>query len=548
MAFSTNIKLDGNKVGPACGPYDVYACTGTTIGSLPPNSPTGYTCSNTVLVSGITRAEITAFSGYTVNLPSWDTKAVKLVSHGECENNAPAYFIISGIPTPTPTPTPSPTATPTSTPTPTPSSTATPTPTPSPTPTPTSTPTPTPTPTSTSEVALPGCGDTISDSYAPGTFTTQTHYLDLTAATNGSNIILHYTANERPDRFNIYDNSGNLVVTSGWVGSDYGYTGPWTSGGGITDTDGDGYINFTYDSSKTYRLTVDVGPWNPSNHLSDSWSVTITCSAPPPPPGSTTKYIVRKCTGSGGDGTTYKIDTSLVSTGNTYTFISGPGGLADMNGENCWEVTGSVTDTSSPDYVVPGYNNEYMDCSHCTPVYFDAFSGSSVSAACDNPTAMRVYYRGGLGMSYNTVLYSDSGFTQTVAFGYYKYSDELVFGVLNGVEYPSVEDGRINYETSCPAPPPPPPSTYTFNVYVSDSDGNTALNGGDAPGYSVGHQFVITGDTSSFCTSNSFTCDFIPTFDYYTFWISDGTYVRQLHRTGPVYSVDAVPDGICQVG
>ena len=87
------------------------------------------------------------------------------------------------------------------------------------------------------------------------------------------------------------------------------------------------------------------------------------------------------------------------------------------------------------------------------------------------------------------------------------------------------------------------PSTYI--VYVSNSSADIACNGGDAPGYSVYHQFVVTGDTSDLCTSNSFTCDFIPTFDYYSFWISDGTHSRLLHRTGPVGSTDAVPDEAC---
>ena len=299
MAFSTKIQLDGNKVGPACGPYDIFACTGTTIGSLPTGSPTGYTCSNTALVTGVTRAEIAAFSGYTVNLPSWDTKAVKLVSYGECENNAPVYFIISGIPTPTPTPSPTPTPTSTPTPTPTPTSTPTPTPTPTATPGPGATETPTPT-------ALPGCGSTISNSYAPGTFTIQTHYLDLTAATSGSTITLHYTANERPDRFNIYDNSNNLIVNSGWVGSDNTYAGPWGGVGSLVDPDGDGYMNFTYDSAKTYKLTVDVGPWNPTNQISDSWTVTISCagvatSTPTPTPTPTMYwYELIRCD----DGTT----------------------------------------------------------------------------------------------------------------------------------------------------------------------------------------------------------------------------------------------------
>jgi hypothetical protein len=104
--------------------------------------------------------------------------------------------------------------------------------------------------------------------------------------------------------------------------------------------------------------------------------------------------------------------------------------------------------------------------------------------------------------------------------------------------------------TPTPTATPTPTPTFvvgpsTFNVYVSENSKDIACNGGDAPGYSVYHQFVISGDTTDICTSNSFTCNFIPTFDYYSFWISDGTNSRLLHRTGPVGSTDAVPDEAC---
>ena len=210
-----------------------------------------------------------------------------------CNDN---IFKISLLdPTPTPTPTSTPTLTPTLTLTSTAGATNTPTPTTTPTPTPTLTatlgvPTATPTPT-----VLPGCNDTISSTYSGNDYTMQTYALDLTDSANGGTISIHYTANDRPNRFNIYDDSNNLVVTSQWVGSDYNYNGPWSLDG-IADTDGDGYMTFTYNNTKTYTLKVEVGPANPSNQISDSWSVTIGClglaptqtaSEPAPTPTST---------------------------------------------------------------------------------------------------------------------------------------------------------------------------------------------------------------------------------------------------------------------
>jgi hypothetical protein len=187
-------------------------------------------------------------------------------------------------PTPTPTPTNTPTLTPTLTLTSTAGATNTPTPTP-PASTPTHTPAaPTATPTPT---VLPGCNDTISNTYSGNDYTMQTQALDLSDSANGGTISIHYTANDRPNRFNIYDNSNNLVVSSQWVGSDYNYDGPWSLDG-IADTDGDGYMTFSYDNTKTYTLKVEVGPANPNNQISDSWSVTIGCLGLAPTPTSST--------------------------------------------------------------------------------------------------------------------------------------------------------------------------------------------------------------------------------------------------------------------
>lgn len=256
-------------------------------------------------------------------------------------------------PTPTPTPTntatqtPTPTVTPTNTSTPTqtptsaiesPTPTQTPTQTPNPTGTPTQTPTqtPTPTPTSTSIVYAGACGDTISDTYSPSGYTIMTGYtLDLSSASDGDTITISYDAGSRPDRFNIYENSG-LLATSGWVGDDDTYSGPWGPPGGLAGV-GTGTFTFTYDNTALYELTVDIGNANPTGITTDSWSITISCPAPPPPPpappvgisalsGST---IEEAC--SSGTSVTVYVVTSPVSFGDTVYMDSGftttaPGG------------------------------------------------------------------------------------------------------------------------------------------------------------------------------------------------------------------------------
>jgi hypothetical protein len=518
---------------------DSYEYWYATDSGFTTNLVTGTTTSLSVTVSGLTDNQV-----YYVQVRSLSGTVHSRWTHTQhvtCYGFTPT-------PTPTATPTPGPTATPTATPTNTPTG-------------PTVTPTPTATP-------LPGCSSTVSGTYALGDFTVQTTYLDLSSAINGNDISVHYTANDRPDRFNIYDNSNNLVISSGWVGADNTYGGPWGSAGSLVDVDGDGYMSFTYNNTKTYRLTVDVGPWNPDNQLSDSWSVTFTClgaPSPTPTPISTLKYIVKKCVGSGGDDvTTYKIIDN-VTVGKTYTLN---GTLADMNGANCWDVIDSVTDISLPDYTV-SHNNEYMDCGHCTPVHFDGYYGSSLIGACLKSTPVTVWYRGGLGLSYDTVLYTASDLLTPVDFGYYWYSDELIFGVRNDYPYSSVEDGRINYEGGpCPAPTPTPIPQGYFTGYVSDGTAQEACDGGifgplsPVPPYAQIPYYAFAFDTlgnsnDDLCTATQISSDAYGAngdiikpmaqggnYDMNPdFYIASGGYVRLWRRSGT--SSSATPLGGC---
>ena len=200
-----------------------------------------------------------------------------------------------------------------------------------------------------------------------------------------------------------------------------------------------------------------------------------------PTPTPRQRYEVELCAGSGGNGTQiYNIEIALsVTVGKTYTLLGMSGLPASFNGENCWKINNANYNNTYDGTAT--YYNEYAACGNCTPVFFDTYTGSSVSASCDSTTSIRVFYRGGLGLSYDTVLYTTSGFTTPVDFGYYWYSDELVFGVLNSQLYPSVEDGRINYETSCPAPTPTPTASPvgvslggSITVYYDPNGGQQA--------------------------------------------------------------------------
>jgi hypothetical protein len=197
--------------------------------------------------------------------------------------------------------------------------------------------------------------------------------------------------------------------------------------------------------------------------------------------------------------------------GYTYTLT---GTHPQMNGLLCWEVT-DIVHTGTPSYDV-SYEGQYDTCSDCTIVSDNFYTGSTFNNACSSNTTTQLWFHGTVhepstGVN-GTVLYSDSSASTPVPFGYYRLGSET-FGVLNTQSYPSVEDGGINFKTSdpCPTPTPTPVPSYEFTVYVSDYDGDSACNGGNAPNNPVYTAFVITGDTTDLCTSNSFSCYFIPT-------------------------------------
>jgi hypothetical protein len=282
MPFSATVNL--GTVGVAITSVKLYGCTGNSGGN----------CTGCTALTGYENVNVSTFPLLVSGIPN-GVIYIQAEALGACSADAVKQCIsISGIPgaTPAPTSTPTPTPTGTSAPGATPNPTSTPTPTPSPSgTTPDATPNPTSTPTPTATTALPGCGSTVTGTYAPSGYTLQTVSLDLSGAINGGTISVQYTANNRPNRFNIYG-GGNLIVSSLWAGSDTDYQGPWT--GNPIDEDGTGYITFVYNSSLSYQLKVDVGGANPSNILEDSWSATFSCGSPAatstPTPTATPSY------------------------------------------------------------------------------------------------------------------------------------------------------------------------------------------------------------------------------------------------------------------
>jgi hypothetical protein len=259
----------------APNPFRLYYKSGAT----PGNINVGYTEVNGIYDSSLTRDYHTnpiIVENLELYTQYWFAIVDTITNNYIIENiytNQDCYYwgcIHTPTPTPTPTSTPSPTTTLTATPT---NTTPLPTSSGTSTPSPTASGTPVATPTMTATSCPYACGSNISDSYSYTNFTTKTYCLDLSSASNGATITITYHAYDRPDRFSISDGL-STIVTSGWRGSDNGYTGPWSPGiPGLPD----GTISFTYNNTKTYTLIVDVGPANPSNILSDTYDISISC-------------------------------------------------------------------------------------------------------------------------------------------------------------------------------------------------------------------------------------------------------------------------------
>ena len=222
-------------------------------------------------------------------------------------------------------------------------------------------------------------------------------------------------------------------------------------------------------------------------------------NTPTPTPISTTKFIVKKCLSSGGDGvTSYKVQIAPNATqGKSYT-LYGSGAPSDMDGYNCWYVESTVTDTTSPDYSL-NFNGEYDGCGLCSSVELVVYSGNSLPNACSSTTEITLYHRGNTGVG--MVLYTDSNLSTLVETpGYYrsKYTDVVYHvGVASQYPYiPSEEDGKVTDEQYCPTPVPtvtPIPEDPMVHVYEK-----CPQNGEYYWGYGVSAGFTIDGSDNCY--------------------------------------------------
>jgi hypothetical protein len=257
----------------------------------------------------------------------------------------------------------------------------------------------------------------------------------------------------------------------------------YTEDSGLEDAYFNLYLRDSGGNIKASQTSVHISHSSPGQ----PWNMLSSCSAlptatptptPTPTPISTTKFIVKKCLSSGGDGvTSYKVQIAPNATqGKSYT-LYGSGAPADMDGYNCWYVDSTVTDTTSPDYSL-NFNGEYDSCGLCSSVELVAYTGNSLANACASTTEQTLYHRGNTGVG--MVLYTDSNLSTLVETpGYYraKYSDVVYHvGVASQYPYiPSEEDGKVTDEQYCPTPTPTPtpiPEDPMIHVYELCPEGS----------------------------------------------------------------------------
>jgi alpha-tubulin suppressor-like RCC1 family protein len=128
-------------------------------------------------------------------------------------------------------------------------------------------------PTNGNEVPSISCGGNYSGIYNGTDFTTQIQELDLNSNYDNYNVLVQCYSGARPNRFNIYDDLGGLIGTTGWLGQ-ANYPGPW--GLSLNNT-GYGTINFTYTLPRNYELRVDIGNADPILPVTDTWEATVSC-------------------------------------------------------------------------------------------------------------------------------------------------------------------------------------------------------------------------------------------------------------------------------
>ena len=179
------------------------------------------------------------------------------------------------------------------------------------------------------------CGDTITASHTHNGFYSYPSYvLDVRGAT--ADVSLTYDVIDKPNRLTVYDDQGNIVITSGWRGV-AAYAGPW---GASLSTPTTGIITFTKASGKCfYRLLVESVT---DISTQDTCTIAISCPTTSATVNPTITY--QSCASGYGS---YRIDAPAGTTMKIALYATGTLTNNSSTG-SCARIDGTITSSTGP--------------------------------------------------------------------------------------------------------------------------------------------------------------------------------------------------------
>jgi hypothetical protein len=166
---------------------------------------------------------------------------------------------------------------------------------------------------------------------------------------------MQFEAVSRPNRFAIYEN-GISIYSSGYIGSPSSVPGPWNP-----PSSSPANTTFTYDSSKTYYVLIDIAPDN----ISDSYTINLICTAPPssPTPTNTPTETPTNTPTQTPTNTPTETPTSTPTETPTNTPTITPTNTLTTTPTNTPTITSTPTNTPTPtSTTLPGIVVQFQDC------------------------------------------------------------------------------------------------------------------------------------------------------------------------------------------
>ncbi len=129
--------------------------------------------------------------------------------------------------------------------------------------------------TTTTTLGCYNCGSGV-EVFTTGALNYGSYATESVCSTSNECGLFVYNAIDRPNRFNLYDNSG-LIGTSGWVGYAT-WAGPW---GASLNVSPSGQFTYDFGTTSGRYVLVEYGPADPESPSSDTAEWSLTCGTCP---------------------------------------------------------------------------------------------------------------------------------------------------------------------------------------------------------------------------------------------------------------------------